>query len=41
MSQLERLGPIDQTPGIPGSDKKGKYVFTFKRPKVNDEFDSV
>ena len=21
--------------------KKGKYVFTFKRPKVNDEFDSV
>ena len=21
MSQLERLGPIDRTPGIPGSDK--------------------
>ena len=21
---LERLGPIDRTPGIPGSDKKGK-----------------
>ena len=21
MSELERLGPIDRTPGIPGSDK--------------------
>ena len=21
--------------------KKGKYAFTFKRPKVNDKFDSV
>ena len=25
LSQFERLGPIDQTPGIPGSDKNRRF----------------
>ena len=29
VSQLERLGPIDRTPGIPGSDKKGRKKLIF------------